>query len=109
MIADSGRVIELFTEAIHLPREDRAAFLDRVCAEDHELRRKIEALLKSNDRAGDFLEEPPTMIGEGKAKADASEKPGERIGRYQLLRQIGEGGCGVVFVAEQREPVQRRV
>jgi serine/threonine protein kinase len=109
MIADSGRVIDLFTEAIHLPREERGAFLNRACAEDKELRRKIEALLKSNDRAEGFLEEPPTMIGEAKAKADAGEKPGERIGRYHLLRQIGEGGCGVVFVAEQREPVLRRV
>src|SRR5712675_1306066 len=109
MIDQSGRDIEVFTEAIQLPIEQRVAFLDRVCAGDQELRRRIEALLKSNDRAGAFLEQPPEVVGEGRAKAAAGEKPGDRVGRYKLLQQIGEGGCGVVFMAEQEEPVRRRV
>ena len=79
MTGKSGRDIELFTEAVQLPIEERAAFLDRVCADDQDLRHKIEALLKSNDRAGDFLEQPPTTaIGEERAKAAAGEKPGDR-------------------------------
>src|SRR4051812_28084536 len=110
MTPNSGRVIEVFTEAIQLPTEERVAFLDRVCAEDDGLRRKIEALLKSNDRAGAFLEGPPaTVIGQERAKAATGEKPGDRIGHFKLLQQIGEGGCGVVFMAEQEEPVRRRV
>jgi serine/threonine protein kinase len=104
------RDIEVFTEAIQLPDEQRLAFLDGACAGDADLRRRIEALLKSNDRAGDFLETPPTgSIGEGRAKVAVGEKSGDRVDKYKLLQQIGEGGCGVVFVAEQEEPVRRRV
>src|SRR6185369_12932963 len=67
-------------------------------------------LLKSNDRAGAFLEEPPaTAIGEERSKIAPGERPGDQVDRYELLQQIGEGGCGVVFVAEQRTPVLRRV
>ena len=110
MTGKSGRDIEVFTEAVQLPIPERAAFLDRACAGDEVLRRRIEALLRSNERAGDFLEEPPTgSIGERRAKVAAGEKPGDRVGRYKLLQEIGEGGCGVVFVAEQEEPIRRRV
>jgi RNA polymerase sigma factor (TIGR02999 family) len=100
MTPNSGRAIEIFTEALQLPIEERVAFLDRVCAGDEVLRRKIEALLRSNDRAGAFLEEPPTAsISEKRGKVAVGEKPGDQVGRYKLLRQIGEGGCGVVFLA----------
>src|SRR6266700_993311 len=109
MTANSGRDLELFTEAVQLPIEERVAFLDRACAEDEDLRHKIEAWLKSNDRAGAFLEQLPAVVGEGRTKAAVGEKPGDRVDRYKLLEQIGEGGCGVVFVAEQEKPVRRRV
>src|SRR5438874_4089628 len=109
MTGKSGRDIEVFTEAVQLPIAERAAFLDRACAGDEDLRRRIEALLRSNDRAGAFLEQPPEVVGEGRIKAAGGEKPGDRVGRYKLLQQIGEGGYGVVFMAEQEEPVRRRV
>jgi serine/threonine protein kinase len=110
MPGDPKRDIEVFTEAIQLPHEERVAFLDRVGAEDKDLRSRIEILLRSNERAGDFLENPPTgAINEVRAKVTAGEKPGDRVDRYKLLEQIGEGGCGIVFMAEQKEPVRRRV
>jgi serine/threonine protein kinase/Tfp pilus assembly protein PilF len=110
MTTNPGRVLELFTKAAQLPVEQQGAFLDEACAGDQDLRHKIEALLKSNERVAGFLEEPPSaIIDEGRAKATAGEKPGDRVGRYKLLQQIGEGGCGVVFMAEQEEPVRRRV
>jgi serine/threonine protein kinase/tetratricopeptide (TPR) repeat protein len=110
MTAKSGRDIEVFTEAVQLPIEQRIAFLRQACAGDEAQRRRIEALLASNERAGDFLESPPTgSITEGRAKVAAGEKPGDRVDRYKLLQQIGEGGWGVVFVAEQEEPFRRLV
>ncbi len=109
MTSDSGRAIEIFTEASRLPIGERAAYLERACGEDEVLRGKIEALLRSHDRAEDFLEEPAPTISEGRAKATVGEKPGDRVDRYKLLEQIGEGGCGVVFIAEQQFPVVRRV
>ncbi len=110
MTSNAGRALEVFTEAVQLPVEDRVAFLDRVCAGEDELRGKVEALLRSNDRAGDFLEQPPTnSISEERNKVNPGEKPGDRVGRYKLLQQLGEGGCGVVFMAEQEAPVRRRV
>src|ERR1044071_955373 len=106
---DSGRDFEVFSEAVRLPINERAAFLDRICASDLALRQRIEALLKTIDHAGSFLETPPAdEIGKVKSAA-IGEKPGDRAGRYKLLQQIGEGGCGVVFLAEQQEPVRRRV
>jgi serine/threonine protein kinase len=110
MTHNSDSVFEIFSEAIQLPSDERIAFLDRACAGDTDLRRSIEALLRSNDRAEDFLEDPPKgSISERREKVVAGEKPGDQVGRYKLLEQIGEGGCGVVYIAEQKEPVRRQV
>jgi hypothetical protein len=57
---DAGREVAVFTEAIKVRRPDRAAFLDKACGDDDNLRRKVEALLNAHDRLGNFLEEPPT-------------------------------------------------
>ena len=77
------------------------------------MRQRIEALLLAAEQAGNFLEEPPTGLTKGAgstlAITEPSERTGDRIGRYKLLQQIGEGGCGVVYMAEQEEPVRRRV
>jgi len=60
MTDDASREIAVFTEAIKIPLQDRAAFLENACRGDENLRRKVEALLGAHDRIGDFLEEPPT-------------------------------------------------
>jgi hypothetical protein len=57
---DAGREMDVFTEAIKVPLQDRDAFLDVACRDDEKLRQQVEALLKAHDRIGNFLEEPPT-------------------------------------------------
>ena len=102
--------MDLLTEAIQLPPEQRSAFLDQACLGDKELRRRIEALLKAANRIGAFLETPPTRsLDDVRAKLTAGEKPGDWVDRYRLIHEIGEGGCGIVFMAEQRKPVRRQV
>jgi eukaryotic-like serine/threonine-protein kinase len=104
------RDVVVFAEAIQLSAGERAAYLERTCGADEELRQRVERLLKAHDQVGDFLEQSaPEAAPDAKTEASVGEKPGDRIGRYKLLQQIGEGGCGVVFMAEQEEPVRRSV
>src|SRR5262245_62105680 len=98
----------IFTAALEREPAERAAFLAGACGADQELRERIEKLLGLHDHAGHFLERP--AAGARPAVAPAlHEKPGAQIGSYKLLQQIGEGGMGVVYMAEQTEPVARRV
>ena len=103
--------IAVFTEALRLLPEERDRYLSEACKGDVEFRLRVEALLQAYEQAGDFLgrpaaERPPKAAAQVLA---AGEKPSDRIGHYKLLEQIGEGGCGVVYMAEQEEPVRRRV
>ena len=101
----------VFEAALQLPARERAAYLDRTCAGDAVLRSRVQGLLGAFDRAGGFLNQPAvsTTAGTMVVSLPPAEKPGDRIGRYKLLERIGEGGCGVVYMAEQEEPVHRRV
>ncbi len=90
--------------------EERAAFLDGACGEDILLRRRVEDLLNRHFESETFMAGPAaetekTILNEVPLK----EGPGEQIGRYKLLQKLGEGGFGVVYMAEQKEPVRRRV
>lgn len=110
MSNSSDRDVMVFAEAIQVSADERSAYLERACGSDEELRRRVERLLQSHDQVGDFLELPaPEAVSEGWTEASIGEKPGDRIGRYKLLQQIGEGGYGVVYMAEQEEPVRRQV
>ena len=104
------READVFDAALELPTEQRSGFLDQACAGDAALRGRIEALLKASENTAQILDSPvaPDIAGSTPI-LPLSEKPGDHIGRYKLLQQIGEGGCGVVYMAEQLEPVRRRV
>src|SRR5439155_12111278 len=88
---------------------ERAAYLDDACAEDVALRCQVEGLLKAHEEAGSFLDEPLFDVVPTRDRLSSAEKPGTVIGPYKLLQQIGEGGMGTVFMAEQTHPVQRKV
>jgi WD40 repeat protein/serine/threonine protein kinase len=125
------RVKAIFDEAAEIDSPgERAAYLDKACAGAPEVRQKVETLLKAFADAGSFLSLPdeltnlaanarPRGLADSEAETDqpakeASTKPplegsGTRIGRYKLLQLIGEGGMGIVFMAEQQEPVRRLV
>src|SRR5207237_3193222 len=100
----------IFAAALALPPDQRAACLDQACGADAALRHRVEALLNAH-AAGAFLEESAAAVTAHTLQVSPpiSERPGDNIGRYKLLQQIGEGGCGVVYMAGQTEPVQRRV
>src|SRR5262249_19528105 len=110
MNSENGREVIVFTEALQVPPEEREAFLTQACAGDATLRRNVEELLANYGRLGDFLENTPLGVAsEQPSTQTVGEKPGDWVGRYKLVQQIGEGGCGTVYMAEQGEPVRRLV
>src|ERR1017187_4765814 len=113
MTEPPDREVAVFNAARRLPVGERVAYLDKACAGVAALRQRVEELLHASEEAGAFLESPavvpPGVGGTIRLDPTPTEKPGDKIGRYKLLQQIGEGGCGVVYMAEQEEPVRRRV
>jgi serine/threonine protein kinase/WD40 repeat protein len=110
MNAEFRRIKEIFLAAVEKPDPaERDAYLREACGQDEELRPQVDALLGKHAQAGSFLEPPAPGPAATVDEPPSGERSGTVIGPYKLLQQIGEGGFGVVYMAEQDKPVHRRV
>ena len=106
MSVEQDKLIQVFSEAVaQAGPEERERYLAEACGSDGELRRQVDSLLEAHAQSGDFLRRSVVSPGE----PAAGEALGASVGPYRLREKIGEGGCGVVYVAEQEEPVRRKV
>ena len=113
-----NREQEIFNSALERATiAERIAYVDGACGENLELRARVTALLSAHDLAGGFLprdgptDQQPAVLAQilDSIRLPIAEKPGDWIGPYKLREKIGEGGCGVVYVAEQQKPVRRKI
>ena len=104
-----ARVKELFEAAVELDPSQRAAFLDKECGSDEALRSEIESLLKSDELTGGFIEEPVFAIPRD-LFPDKGEDAlvGRQFGAYQVIREIGRGGLGAVYLAARADDEYRK-
>src|ERR1700709_1808354 len=106
-----ARAEETFNAALARPAQEREAFLTQACGGDEALAAEVRALLAAHDAAADFMktDAPASPRIEAEMARLKPEEGGEMIGPYKLREQIGEGGFGTVWVADQELPVRRRV
>ncbi|MEM7199197.1 MAG: protein kinase [Planctomycetota bacterium] len=100
------RLEQLFQAAADLPAAERPTFVAQSCGDDAALRRRLMAMLAELERDQSLA---PALVTSAGGELPSLEGPGATIGRYKLLQILGEGGFGVVYMAEQQEPVQRKV
>ncbi|HSJ31518.1 MAG TPA: serine/threonine-protein kinase [Longimicrobiales bacterium] len=106
------RIEELLDAALELPPDERVALLDRACADDPALREALERLLRAHERAGDFLETPAadfaTPFLPDPATLSSPLTAGTRVGPYRVVREVGRGGMGAVYLAERDDGEYRK-
>jgi serine/threonine protein kinase/WD40 repeat protein len=110
MPLDPAKVESIFNAALPLADAERQAYLATACGSDTALRSRVEALLTAHrENPASFLQPDDSKTFTSHPSAPLAERPGTMIGPYKLLEQIGEGGFGVVYMAEQERPIRRKV
>jgi hypothetical protein len=102
------RVSLIFDDAVELPKSARAEFLNQACANDLELRAEVESLLASDEQASQFIEEPLLAIPRELFPDSSLEVAGQPIGSYRIIREVGRGGLGTVYLAERADDSYRK-
>ncbi len=102
------QIQDVFNAAVERPAAERVAFLDTACAADADLRREVESLLATYDEDPDFLEDPAGRVPEAPVANEAQAMKGRRIGPYKVLRRLGEGGMGAVYLAVRDDDQYRK-